>query len=90
MRDYPAARLFSARNKGRRPPCIAGPPPRHGDLAATSATIWSCADLARIKCYRFNRGAPHRGPTLHGLSKPTTLRNALEAVIGYLMSGGEQ
>ena len=58
-----------ARSKGRRPPRIAGPPPRHGDWAATSATHKSFADLACIKRNRAYLGSPHRGPTLRGFAQ---------------------
>jgi hypothetical protein len=51
---------------GRRPPRIAGPYPRHGDLAELGAPFESLAILAETKREGSKVVSPHRGPTLRG------------------------
>ncbi|PZX46217.1 hypothetical protein LY56_01189 [Roseinatronobacter thiooxidans] len=60
-----------AESRAAGPPRIAGPHPRHGDLAWLRAKPRSIADLASIKCYSRGRGSPHRGPTLRGFALGT-------------------
>ncbi len=81
-RDISAVQvLLAARSQGRRPPRLKGPPPRHGDWAATCAHICSFADLASIKRYRLNLRSPHRGPTLRDFAQTSTVLKALDAGI---------
>jgi hypothetical protein len=45
--------------------------------------------LAGIKLSSIDRGSPHHGPTLRGLSHVFNVRQALKAVIAQLFSGAE-
>ena len=56
--DY--ARMIDRRGIKAKPPRIAGPPDRAGDLAAIGVSFLGQISLAAIKCHGTNGGSPTR------------------------------
>jgi len=89
MRDFADCRMRPRGLKARSAAAPQRAVPRHGDLAWPRAKPWSFADVASIKHDSSDQGSPHHGPTLRGFVPHPSIPKDLQAVSGYLVSGGE-